>query len=733
MSGISFSGLASGIDFDSLRQALMAVDRQSLTRLATKQDGLQQQRDAFKDINTRLGSLSSKISPLLTTGTSSLFSQLAATSSNTNVFTATATSTATAATYDVRVKNLALAEGLISKQGGSIGAFTSSVAGIDLNPDIDSATTLVGSLHRRDNAASVTNADLGQMMINDGVTGPVNVDLSLGVTTGTTFAGLTAYINGQLSGAGSGVTASLNATGDGILFSSTTGNVSIANGGDGKSTATKFGVATAGLVASPVNGGDLNPDLQSNTPLAKLNSGAGVADLASGIKIHNGATAVTASVATATTVNDVLTALNNAGASVTAAIDAGKKGVSVTSTVSNNSLAIEENGGATASNLGIFGDSNVLKLKTAADASYFKVYLNGASDGNSADLSLADIRDSINAVSGKTFSASIVDNRLNIQTTKTGTANAFAVKDTTANNGVLEQLGILISDPVDDSTISNAFAGNNTLGGYLRQAKDAVFSVNGLQVTRSTNTGLTDVISGVTLNLVGASSSTGAVFPTDYAASTLTIAKNTSSMASAITDFVNQYNSVMDFLATSTKFNPGGADGILAGNSVASTLQNNLIAKMTQRNPNVGQTARSIFDLKDAGGTYVFKLSASGSGKIDVDNTALTNLLNENPDKVASVLRYDANSDGTYDGGVVYALNQIVSSYSKSTTGIIASQVTSFNDQISKIDDELVRMQETLDKRDKMLKSQFASAETLIARMKSQSNYLSTQLSGFAK
>ena len=733
MSGISFSGLASGIDFDSLRSALLSVERQSLKRITDKQDRIEQQRDAFNDINSRLANLKTKLSPLLATGTSNLFSQVSASSSNTSVFSATATSSAAAGTYDIRVKNLALAESVISAQGSSVGSFTSSIGGTDLNADIDAATTLVGSLHRRDTSASFVDGDLGQMMIDDGVTGAVNVDLSLGVTSASTFSDLTTYINGQLAGAGSAVTASVNATGDGILFSSGTGNVSIADGGDGKTTATKFGVATAGLVAAPVDGGDLDADLQRDTPLAKLNSGAGVADLASGFKIRNGSSSVTVDVSASATVSDILAQINGAGISATAAIDAAKNGLSVTSTVANRSLAIEENGGSTAVNLGIFGDSNVLQLKTAADASYFKVYLNGSYDGDSANLSLEDIRDSINAVSGKTFSASVVDSRLSFQSDKSGVANALQVKDTEVGAGILEQLGILDVNPADDSTISNAFAGNNALGGYLQTATNAVFSVNGLQVSRASNTGITDVITGVTLNLAGASASSGPAFPTDYTSSSLTISKNTTSMANSIEEFVNQFNSVVEFINTSAQVNPDGDDGILAGNSIARSLRDSLVSRASQLNPDLGQTFRSLFDMKDSEGNAVFELTDSKSGQITLNKTALTNLLNEDPDSVSDVLRYDSDADGVYDGGIAHALNVIVESYNKTNTGIIASQVTSYEDQIDDLDDQLLRMNETLEKRDALLKKQFSSAEQLISQMQSQGNYLSSQLAGFAK
>ena len=70
---ISFAGMGSGIDFDSLRQALMLVERQSLTRITDKQSLLKQKRDAFKDIDSRMDSLKTTLSPLLDYTSTNIF------------------------------------------------------------------------------------------------------------------------------------------------------------------------------------------------------------------------------------------------------------------------------------------------------------------------------------------------------------------------------------------------------------------------------------------------------------------------------------------------------------------------------------------------------------------------------------------------------------------------------------------------------------------------------------
>jgi len=76
-------------------------------------------------------------------------------------------------------------------------------------------------------------------------------------------------------------------------------------------------------------------------------------DQQSGLQIVNAGSTFTISLAGAETVEDVLNILNSSGAGVLAEINAGRSGIDVRSCVSGCDFAIGENGGATASQLGL--------------------------------------------------------------------------------------------------------------------------------------------------------------------------------------------------------------------------------------------------------------------------------------------------------------------------------------------------------------------------------------------
>jgi flagellar hook-associated protein 2 len=149
--------------------------------------------------------------------------------------------------------------------------------------------------------------------------------------------------------------------------------------------------------------------------------------------------------------------------------------------------------------------------------------------------SLLDIVDKINAATyaeNDGVVASIIDRQLVLSAQSSGTAyalNASKVIDNGAGgtSGVLHQLGLLVSGSTDFKHAA------------IQEASNATFKVNGLTVTRNKNTGLTDVIAGVTLNL--AADAEG-----KYA--TISIAKDVSGAKTALNTFIEKFNAVVSYL-----------------------------------------------------------------------------------------------------------------------------------------------------------------------------------------
>src|SRR5919106_6093311 len=57
MAGLSLSGLASGVDTASIVDQLMAIERQSLTKIGYRKAAVGGQQDALKEVASKLASL----------------------------------------------------------------------------------------------------------------------------------------------------------------------------------------------------------------------------------------------------------------------------------------------------------------------------------------------------------------------------------------------------------------------------------------------------------------------------------------------------------------------------------------------------------------------------------------------------------------------------------------------------------------------------------------------------
>jgi flagellar hook-associated protein 3 FlgL len=136
---------------------------------------------------------------------------------------------------------------------------------------------------------------------------------------------------------------------DGLTISAATGTVAVSdvNGG---TTAQSLGIA--GAAAPSITSGDLNPLLTLLTPLSALNGGQGV-DTTDGLVITDGSQQQTVSIAGDTTVQDVLNTLQTADPNLMVGINSAGNGLAISTRLSGANFSIGENGGTTATDLGI--------------------------------------------------------------------------------------------------------------------------------------------------------------------------------------------------------------------------------------------------------------------------------------------------------------------------------------------------------------------------------------------
>lgn len=253
----------------------------------------------------------------------------------------------------------------------------------------------------------------------------------------------------------------------------------------------------------------------------------------------------------------------------------------------------------------------------------------GIGTGNEADI----------AINLNTASLTDVANAIN-QAGITGvSAEVVTIPDVNGNLGRIHQLEIVNKG----STAPTFTDPNGVLGtlGVLQTpysqtvsvAKDAKFNLDGLDLTRSSNT-IGDVIPGATVKLLSGTVATPGV--TD-----LNVSQNTDTVVQAVTSLVTAYNAIQDFVTSENKFTPptdskagvAGTNAPLFGDTTLSQIQDQLSKALTAVSGNT--TLESI------------GITMGQDGKLSVDSAALTTVLQTDPTKVSNLFSASGTTDGT--------------------------------------------------------------------------------------
>src|SRR6266851_3205689 len=170
-SGLSFSGLASGIDTNSIIQGLLKLQQASVDQLQSREDGITAQQNAFKDIDTKLLAFQATVDKL-NQSFNGVFDARTATSSNTNLVTAAASGSAAAGVYSFRVTSLAQAQ-LSASQGFQSLTSTINQGTFSIKVGSGAATTVTidnsnNTLQALASAINQANGDVSAAIINDG-------------------------------------------------------------------------------------------------------------------------------------------------------------------------------------------------------------------------------------------------------------------------------------------------------------------------------------------------------------------------------------------------------------------------------------------------------------------------------------------------------------------------------------------------------------------------------------
>lgn len=340
------TGLISGINYQSIIDQLMAIEKKPVDDLTTQQTTVKSQETAYTTLSASLLSLGLTVNQFSQSG---ILNARQANSSNSSIITAAATTSAVPGTYNFRPVQLAQAQAYTSVGFASNSAIVGAGTITIKRGGFVTSDTALDSLNGGDGVA------LGKIRIIDRSGASAVVDLG----GARTIDDVIDAINDNGTAA---VTAAVS--GDRLVLTdhtgATTANLAVLEVGTGTTAA---GLGIAGSVAANTKTGDDLVRLGPNLKLSYLNDGLGVrtdgtlADLR--ITLKDGST-VDVVVGSAKTIQDVLTAINSDsenGGKVTASLSVGGDSIVLTdATGGGGTLSVANlNGSRAADDLGIFG------------------------------------------------------------------------------------------------------------------------------------------------------------------------------------------------------------------------------------------------------------------------------------------------------------------------------------------------------------------------------------------
>jgi len=371
----------------------------------------------------------------------------------------------------------------------------------------------------------------------------------------------------------------------------------------------------------------------------------------------------------------------------------------VVTSLAKSQRQVSTNGFASASDL-VFKDGGTITIS-------------GGSSGDltvtlgSGNNSLNGIAAAINS-SGGNLTASIIND---------GSSTPFRLvltgKDT--NNYTVDMSGL------DDTSAAPTF---NSSDPTYSPASNAIFSLDGVSMTRTSNT-VNDAIPGVTLNLLKGGGGT----------STVTVGNDTAAITSKINSFISSYNDIMGIINKqsvydSTKKTAGPLFGDSTLRSVKDTLRSIISSPVSGADANYSLLSQIGISTNSKDGT------------LSLDSTKLSTALSANFSAVTDLFTHNGGGYGITDTstyGIAERFNLRMDKLTNAYTGagadngIIATRINGLQKSMTNIDDQIASMELLLTQKEDNLNKQFAAMESLVSGLSTSGNALINSLSNMPK
>ncbi len=362
---------------------------------------------------------------------------------------------------------------------------------------------------------------------------------------------------------------------------------------------------------------------------------------------------------------------------------------SVTTDISGDSVAISTNGNVKASSFNIevtqLATKDIFESKDtfAQKDSILEegtISIGIGDDSFDIDINAGDtLEDLVKRINGST------DSKVKASILNVGGDTPYKLIIKSANTGSENKLTI--------SSSSDSFS--NGLSRIGDEAQDAIFTLDGVSITRSSNK-IDDLIDHVTIQLK------------QEGKSDITINKDNSKIIEGINEFVEKYNAVVKKINEDTKYDPEKQTaGIFQGDSTIRNLLRTI------------QDTIALTKSKDGKMASDFGLDIQRDGTLSFDEEKFKSEYEKDSNKT---IEFFKASDAT--SGLFNKLEDQLYDISISSKGILKTLKKNLDEDIKRYEKLQIQAQEKLDKRYDILSKSFASYDAIMGKLDQSSQVI---------
>jgi len=275
------------------------------------------------------------------------------------------------------------------------------------------------------------------------------------------------------------------------------------------------------------------------------------------------------------------------------------------------------------------------------------------------------------------------------------------------------------------SGTANGFSvsGDMNFDNVITPATDAKLTVDGIQLTRSTNE-ITDAISGVNLSIFAAAPTGTDTY--------VQVSRDTTQVKNQIANLVSAYNELQKTLdtVTSTESTDPNIGGSLANNSIVRTVRAQIQRLMMGDSSTPGAAVKAFRDL---GVTIQSNgMMASDDAKLQASlDKSYADVVQALSGNIANQSSATAESRGLA-GDAVKILTALIDTNASTGKGALAAQISGAKEKITTYNEDMQKLETRMSMLLERYAKQFAAMDTLLGSIKSQQTGLKSTFDGMA-